>query len=133
MDYPESPYNQARGLLDQFLAEALDADAYVERLGQLKERLESWYERLEVIQPGDQHQQEVELVEDAKESLQVAYEGLSLLSEFAQTGDQEAAASGLEMLEESSKFMLDLIGAATANLERFEEHPQSLIDDGMFG
>ena len=131
MRFPDSPHEQAKRLVAGFQAGTLSAPDYLAQLEQMEERLEAWHARLQALAPPDEHGDEAELVGDATASLQVIYEGLGYLRELAEGG--EDVATGLELIEEASAMLVDLLLATEENLEELNRYQGPLIEDGIFG
>ncbi|MGE0487710.1 MAG: hypothetical protein AB7S38_00700 [Vulcanimicrobiota bacterium] len=131
MRFPDSPHEQAGRLVADLQAGAITPAVFLERLEQMEARLEAWHARLEQLVPGDEHVDEVELVQDAAAALQAIYEGLGQLRDLAEGG--QVAAAGLELIEEGSAMLVDLLQVTDDNLEELNRYQGPLIEDGIFG
>ena len=118
--YPNSPYHIAATLVQQFDQGQLDAPAFLSNLDQFEAQVKGWYEQLDQIQVGDEASEEQQLMEDAKDSLELVYEAVELLRGYARDRNPEAAAEALRLADEGSRVMAELIGITEDNMERLE-------------
>ena len=118
--YPNSPYHIAATLVQQFDQGQLDAPAFLSNLDQFEAQVKGWYEQLDQIQVGDEASEEQQLMEDAKDSLELVYEAVELLRGYARDRNPEAAAEALRLADEGSRVMAELIGITEDNMDRLE-------------
>lgn len=118
--YPNSPYHIAATLVQQFDQGQLDAPAFLSNLDQFETQVKGWYEQLDQIQVGDEASEEQQLMEDAKDSLELVYEAVELLRGYAHDRNAEAAAEALRLADEGSRVMAELIGITEDNMDRLE-------------
>ncbi|MGE0492311.1 MAG: hypothetical protein AB7S38_24070 [Vulcanimicrobiota bacterium] len=118
--YPNSPYHIAATLVQQFDQGHLDGPTFLSNLDQFEAQVKGWYEQLDQIQVGDKAPEEQQLMEDAKDSLELVYEAVELLRGYAHDRNPEAAAEALRLAEEGSRVMAELIGITEDNMDRLE-------------
>ncbi|MCA9793093.1 MAG: hypothetical protein KC910_14895 [Candidatus Eremiobacteraeota bacterium] len=118
--YPNSPYHIAATLVQQFDQGQLDPPAFLSNLDQFEAQVKGWYEQLDQIQVGDEASEEQQLMEDAKDSLELVYEAVELLRGYARDRNPEAAAEALRLADEGSRVMAELIGITEDNMDRLE-------------
>lgn len=119
-NYPQGPYALAQAMVTELQQGTLSRPDFDVRLQTLTNRLEGWFSELESIATSDDYPEGVDIVEDAKETLQVVYDGTEMLSEYADSRDPEVAAQALDYIREASEAMLRLMAITNQNIEELE-------------
>lgn len=119
-EYPNNPYELAQRFVGELEENQIDPAQFMERMDLFEQHLQNWHTALEQIKTSDDYQEGKDLVEDAKQSLEQVYEGVGLLREYAQSRNEDTLSTALDMIEEASQFMAELIDTTEDNLEELE-------------
>ena len=118
-EYPNSPYQLAQRFVGELEEGQISPSEFQERMTLFEQNLEVWHQALEQIRTGDDYVEGKDLVEDAKMSLQQIYDGVELLRQYGHSRSQESLSQALDMIEEASQFMAELIDETEDNMDQF--------------
>ena len=116
-EYPNSPFQVARRLVDQLDQGALPAEEFLSGLDRFVSNLENWYAQLESIHTSDVYPEGKLMVEHAKEALQAVYDGADLLREYAENRSPEVSAEALAIMAQAGELLAQLLSITEENLK----------------
>ena len=119
--FPNSPFERARNWVQELEREEISVDEFHDRLDGLVQQLEGWYARVQAIRSGPDYPEGSTLVESTKESLQLVYDGVDLLRDFAETRSSEIGGQALEVIEEGSNYLARLLQITEENIQELEK------------
>jgi CHASE3 domain sensor protein len=132
-DFPNSPFNLAQSFLSELQQGLIAKDEFLRRLDLFEQNVENWHTQLEEIPATEDYQEGQDLLEDAKESLHAVYEALGLLRDYAENGHEESAQEAMEMIQEASDFMIQLIQVTEQNMDDLEDDRSNPIGGHIVG
>lgn len=123
--YANSPFERARNWVQELEREEISVEEFQRRLDGLARQLENWYARVEEIRSGPDYPEGNLLVEHAKQSFQLVYDGVDMLRDYADTRSPDLGAQALEVIQEGSNYLGQLLEISAENIKQLEMDPDS--------